>query len=390
MRRVRDGTIGILPAGALGVSFFHQLTRHLTQNDGAIFFLERQGSKSTEALRARGELIIADSGVTHRVPLTNLLPGDLLNAFEQKALPEIVLLCPNPDQLPGILNTVVQLLERMNECSELTPDFELPALVLSSNGIYYQRLRQQFIERLEESTLLGRLPDLWPDLMPRIVGRLLRGVTIQTGVRDGAGANAVYHPGPRGITRLAGGDQKLRERACELLRGRGGWFEMARHSSATRLEFDKAMVNLTANLLGQFYAIDAGGKFTPLRVRDIATAEHEAEIRELAQQVFEVGRAVRVYAPDEQFETIFAQMLETTHQHDDHMPSSLQWIDLRLRQGKLDPKLTPTEEWLLDPLIRYAHAAGLHDIGHHFEALKTRAIANLALASNRMAAETGR
>jgi hypothetical protein len=145
-------------------------------------------------------------------------------------------------------------------------------------------LRQQFIEQLEESTLLGRLPDLWPDLMPRIVGRLLRGVTIQTGVRDGGGTEAVYHPGPRGITRLAGGDQKLRERACEMLRARGGWFQLARHSSATRLEFDKAMVNLTANLLGQLYAIDPRGHFTPLRVRDIVTAEHEPEIR-LAQHV---------------------------------------------------------------------------------------------------------
>jgi hypothetical protein len=221
MRGVRDGTIGILPAGALGVSFFHQLTRELTQNDGTIFFLDREGSKSAEALRKRGELVIAGANTTHRVPLGNLAAGGLLQAFEQEALPEIILLCPNPDQLPGILNTVVQLLERMNERGELTVDFALPALVLSSNGIYYQRLRQQFIERLEESTLLGRLPDLWPELMPRIVGRLLRGVTIQTGVRDGSGAEAVYHPGPRGITRLAGGDQKLRERACELLRARG-------------------------------------------------------------------------------------------------------------------------------------------------------------------------
>ena len=123
------------------------------------------------------------------------------------------------------------------------------------------------------------------------------------------------------------------------------------------------------------------GKFTPLRVREIVTPEHEAEIRELAQHVFEVGRAVKAYAPDEQFETIFAQMLETTHQHDDHVPSSLQWIDLRLRQGKLEPKLTPTEEWLLDPLIRYAHAAGLDDTGGYFEELKARTIEKLALAS---------
>lgn len=293
MRRVREGTIGILPAGALGVSFFYHFTHGFTQNNGAVFFLERAGSKSVQALRARGELMIANGSITHRVPLANLLGNDLLDAFEHHALPEIALLCPNPDQLPGILNTVVQLLERLNEHGELTPQFELPTLVLSSNGIYYQRLRQQFVERLEESILLGRLPDLWPDYMPRIVGRLLRGITIQTGVRDGTGADAIYRPGPRGITRLAGGDQKLRERACELLRRRGGWFELARHSSPTRLEFDKALVNLTSNLLGQFYAIDAEGKFKPLRVREIVTVEREPEMRDLARHVWEVGRAVK-------------------------------------------------------------------------------------------------
>ncbi|MCI0540863.1 MAG: hypothetical protein L0Z50_37155 [Verrucomicrobiales bacterium] len=381
MRRVREGTIGILPPGALGVSFFYHLTREFAQNDGTVIFLERGGSKSAQALRARGELMIDSEGITHCVPLANLLGKNLLDAFEHHALPEIALLCPNPDQLPGILNTVVQLLERLNEHGELTPDFDLPTLLLSSNGIYYQRLRQQFVERLEESTLLGRLPDLWPNFMPRIVGRLLRGITIQTGVRDGTGAAAIYRPGPRGITRLAGGDQTLRERACDLLRSRGGWFELARHSSPTRLEFDKALVNLTSNLLGQLYAIDAEGKFKPLRVGEIVTGEREPEIRDLARHVWEVGRAVKAYAADEQFNSIFAHLLETTHQHDDHIPSSLQWIDLRLRRQKMEPKLTPTEEWLLDPLIRYAHAAGLDDTGRYFEELKERVMRKLRLAA---------
>ena len=381
MGRVREGTIGILPAGALGVSFFYYLTHRLTRNDGAVFFLERAGSQSAGARQERSEIRIAEADVIHRVALVKIAAGDLLTAFEKMAWPEIALLCPNPDQLPGILRTVVQSLERLNEYGELTPDFELPTLVLAANGIYYQRLRQQFIERLEESTLLGRLPDLWPDFMPRIVGRLLRGVTIQTGVRDGDGADAVYHPGPRGITRLAGGDQKVRERACDVLRGRGAWFELARHSSATRLEFDKGMVNLTANLLGQLYAIDERGRFTPLRVREIVTPEHEAEIRQLAQRVFDVGRAVKAYAADERFETVFAQMLETTHQHDEHVPSSLQWINLRLRQGRLEVRLTPTEEWLLNPLIRYAHAAGLDETAVFFEHLKARNMAKLELAA---------
>jgi ketopantoate reductase len=383
MQRVRPGTIGILPAGALGVALFYQLTRELTSNDGKVFFLERAASSSAEALRAKGELIISGEAKLHHVPTANLLRCDLLTAFEQNDLPEVLLLCPNPDQLPGILIEVVRLLERMNERSELTPEFEFPILVLSSNGIYFQRLRQQFIERLEESTLLGRLPDLWPDLMPRIIGHLLRGVTIQTGVRDGVGAEAVYHPGPRGITRIAGGEQSIRTRAFELLRSRGGWFELTENSSATRLEFDKAMVNLIANLLGQLYAIDVQGNFRLLRVKQIATTEHREEIRTLTRHVFEVGRAVKAYRPSESFDTILQSVLDTTHQHDEHVPSSLQWLALRLRQGQLEPKLTPTEEWLLDPLIRYAHAAELHESGEYFEALKARAIESLTLAVRR-------
>ena len=383
MGRVRAGTIGILPAGALGVSFFYHLTGRLKTDDGAVVFLDRQGSKSAEALRDKGEFTIADETQRYRVRTGERCVGSLFAQFDKGTLPEVLLLCPNPDQLPGILHTVVQLLERMGEQGELTADFDFPILVLASNGIYYQRLRQQFVEQLEEATLLGRLPDLWPDIMPRIVGRLLRGVTIQTGIRDGSGADAIYHPGPSGITRVAGGDAAQRLRAVELLRQRGGWFELAPHSSATRLEFDKAIVNLTTNLLGQFHVFGSDGSFIPLRVRDLLAPKHMPAIRELARRVFEVGQAVRVYGPDENFEKLLSSLLATSHQHDDHIPSSLQWIGLRLRQGQLAPELTPTEEWLLNPLIRYAHAAGLHDAGHYFETLKEKAIANLAAAASR-------
>src|SRR6185503_20162600 len=269
MDRVRAGTIGILPAGALGVSFFYHLTRQLTEIDGRVFFLERSGSKSAEAIRAKGQIIIepvaGDSPrpeLRRRLEVENLFRGDLISAWKRSELPEVLLLCPNPDQLSGVLATVVELLERSYEGGELKANgLGLPILILASNGIYYQRLRQLFIERLEESTLLGRLPDLWPEIMPRIIGRLLRGVTIQTGLRDGSGADVVYHPGPSGITRLAGGDEAVRERAWRILSERGVWIELAKHSSATRLEFDKAMVNLTANVLGQLYAIDAAGSF---------------------------------------------------------------------------------------------------------------------------------
>ncbi|HMJ90726.1 MAG TPA: hypothetical protein VK530_12975, partial [Candidatus Acidoferrum sp.] len=181
--------------------------------------------------------------------------------------------------------------------------------------------------------------------------------------------------------RLAGGDAWFRERTAEILRAHGGWFETAEHSSATRLEFDKALVNLTSNLLGQIYAIDEQGRFTPLRVREILKPEHEPAMRELAEHVFAVGRAVKAYGEADALEQLYRTMMETNRQHDDHIPSSLQWVDLRLRQKQLEPRLTPTEEWLIEPLIRYAHAAGLHETAAYFERLRSELLRKLTLAA---------
>ncbi|HXG47394.1 MAG TPA: hypothetical protein VNO52_07215 [Methylomirabilota bacterium] len=373
-----EGTVGILPPGALGVAFYYHLTGGLSHDDGDVFFLERPGSVSAKPLREGGELVISAGDHVHRLPARERIRGGVLECHRTHTLPEILLVCPNPDQLLGIITVCVELLERVFEEGGLWGGaLPIPIVVLSSNGIYFQRLRQIYIEKIEEATLLGRLPDLWPHLMPQIVGRLLRGVTIQTGVREGSGAATIYHPGPRGITRLAGGDEGSRQRACQILSRRGGWFELAANSSATRLEFDKALVNLTANLLGQLQAIDEHGGFRPLRVEEIVVASQQEEIRRLARAVFRVGQAVRAYGPTEDFEVVFGRMLESLYQHLTHVPSSLQWVDLRLRTGTLKAELTPTEAWLLEPLIRYARSAELEAEAAYFEELRTRLLDRL-------------
>jgi len=380
MAALVEGTVGILPPGALGVSLFYHLTGGLKRLDRGVFFLERSGSASARELRRSGELVIAAGDQVNRLPATGLIRRDLLSCHREDFLPEIVIACPNPDQLLGITTSCVELLERVYEQGELWGGaLPIPIVVLSSNGIYFQRIRQIYIEKIEEATLLGRLPDLWPNLMPQIVGRLLRGVTIQTGVREGSGAQTIYHPGPRGITRLAGGDEVSRHRAWQVLSGLGGWFELAGNSSATRLEFDKALVNLAANLLGQLYAIGDEGQFTPLRVEQIVVAAHQDEIRRLAREVFGVGKAVKAYGATEDFEAVFARMLESLYQHLSHIPSSIQWLDLKLRTSTLRPELTPTETWLLDPLVRYARSAGLDETVRFFEELRQRLLERLAL-----------
>lgn len=372
MSGILRGSVGILPPGALGVGLFYHLTDRLGRVDGTVFFLERQGSASAALLRSTGELRIADESGIHRQPLAPILRPDLAGCLASGGLPEVLLVCPNPDQLLPLLTPCIALLEQAGERGALNPaELPLPLLVLCSNGIYFQRIRQVFLEKLEESTLLGRLPDLWPDLMPAIVGRLLRGVSQQTAVREGDGAEAVYHPGPPGPTRLAGGDLANRRRAHELLAGRGGLFEIAESASPTRTEFDKAIVNLAANLLGQLASIDEQGRFQPITVREVLARIGEPGVRELARRVVEVGRAVRAYQPAENTEEIADAVIANLKRHEEHVPSSIQWLGLRLKRPGPVTEISPTELWLLEPLTHYARSAGLSDALEYFQALKS-------------------
>lgn len=401
MTPLKPGTIGILPAGALGVGFFYHLTRQLSEIDGDVFFIERRGSRSSQRLREAGCIRIAhlphaqlseshssDSDKTLSqtdticsIPTQGMLKPDLHQADE---LPEVVLACPNPDQILPLMTTAVERLVQIYESDRLQADaLAMPMLVLASNGIYFQRFRQIFIEKLEEATLFGRLPDLWPDLMPRIVSRLLRGVTIQTGVREGNGADTLYRPGPQGITRIAGGDRLCRQRCQQVLSRRGGWFESVDHQSATRLEFDKALVNLAGNLLGQLYAIDDEGQFRLLTIGDISAPEHHADMIELAHHVFQVGQRVRAYGSDDSVDAMCDRLFQISTTYAHHVPSSLQWVDLNLRQGTLKPEITPTEAWLLEPLLRYSRAADLPESAAFFEGLKQRLLKKLTQAARR-------
>src|SRR5690606_7882630 len=108
-----------------------------------------------------------------------------------------------------------------------------------------------------------------------------------------------YRPGPSGRTLLAGGDSKQRSVATATLSELGGWFEEAGARSPTRVEFDKALVNLAANVFGQLAAIGADGRFRPLTVAEIATPERHPNIRQLVVAVVRVGRSVGVYAAHE-------------------------------------------------------------------------------------------
>jgi hypothetical protein len=376
------GSIGILPPGALGVAFFYHLTQNLTRLDRPILFLGLSGSQTIKSFKTAGIIRIRDQSRVRHLPIADRIIVDLQAAYESARLPEVVLIATNPDQLFSVVDDMIALLERLHEDHLLEQEpLPFPSFIFCANGIYFQRLRQVFVEKLEESTLLGRLPDLWPNLMPKIVGRMMRGVTIQPGLRDGTGSSAIYQPGDSAVTKIAGGDATERKRCVDLLQETGAWFDLESVLSPTRIEFDKAILNLTGNLLGIIYSTDDEGDFKPLNVGQIFASEHRDDVQELAGVVLRIGKSVKAYGANESLERITADLDRIGDTLRDHIPSSLQYVSMLLSRGQLKGECTPTEEWLLQPLIKYAEAAGLHESSAYLRGLRERLVAKLTAAS---------
>ena len=374
-------TVGILPVGALGAAFYYHLTRGCTEAQDRIQFIQRRGSVNTAAIAERGTLTISSDGKVHSIKASDACRSDLVSCGQAAWLPDVLLVCTQPDQLLPVVGDYVRLLEYLHSVHGIEKALEmLPLIVLSSNGIYHERVRRFLVELLEESMLYGRLPDLWNQWMGLIVGKLIRGVTVQTGYRVGSGADAVFCAGPSARTTLAGGDAENRRRCAELLQSLGGWFEATSNDPPIRVEFDKALVNLWSNLLGQLKAIDESGEFRLLRIREIFSDCDNNELRELSGHLFAIGQAVRAYRPDEDFDQLHNNTLRISRGSGEHFPSSLKWIETQLNAGTLSPQLTPTEKWLIDPLVHYARTAGLDEAANYFSSLRQRIEQKLAFA----------
>src|SRR5215204_5721963 len=109
MSALRQGAIGILPAGALGVSLYYHLTGQLKNISEQVYFVARAGSASSQALTAEQKLRIADAQGVHELARDYLLKPDILTCTARGELPEVLIVCPNPDQLLGVITNFVEL-----------------------------------------------------------------------------------------------------------------------------------------------------------------------------------------------------------------------------------------------------------------------------------------
>lgn len=373
--------VGILPASALGVAFHTHLTAGATSPDSRVVFFDRPDSASSAVLReVGGYRRQGEGGEPIAIRGEHLFAGDLRDAARQDRLPSYLLVTTNPDQLLGVMARLVEVLVDVGKREGIDALAQrMPVTVLAANGIYYQRVRFMFVEKLEEAMSFGHLPDLWPDRLPRIVGRLLRGVTKQTGARIGSGAATIYAPGPPGETVLAGGDGATRAATVVFMQGMGLTFRDAGAQAPTEAEFDKALLNLTSNLLGQIFAIGDDGAFTPLTVGEVMAPERQPAMRALVDAILAVGKALGVYPAEKETEATWAWVLSCHQRVAGHVPSSVQNLALQAARGQVAVQTTATEAWLLHPLVQYARSRGLEREAAYFEQLEGELVARVRL-----------
>lgn len=86
--------------------------------------------------------------------------------------------------------------------------------------------------------------------------------------------------------------------------------------------------------------------------------EEHLTLLQLPLGLFQVGLRVRAYNVGDTVEEIRQTVRSASVRYGSHVPSSLQYVAIQVRQGSLKAACTPTEAWILNPLIKYARAVG--------------------------------
>ena len=375
-----QGELGIHPPGALGVAFF--------MHGNAECFVGRGGDGITQPLKQVGALNLDDQGRLRSIPLDGRIFANLLEADALDRMPEVLLVCCNPDQIGLFTGEVTRFLENLTERGRLrsVEDIrrEVPILLILPNGILSELTINTYAEQLHECVLLNRLPSLTEEMRQVLLDRVVRGVSLQAGGRRGSGAETIYVLERKGAVVFAGGGDLERERIETILTAHDYPFTHARGVPGTRIEFDKAMISIVLNVGGLIHTVKPDGELVDLRMGDLCKDSTKADfVHDITRALFDVGQAVGAYPPDARYEDIWSGHRATILAHAGHVTSSLKTFRDALARGLRQIKLFSNEEWILSPLCRYAANAGLTREESLFKSLKRRVQESMARAIQR-------
>ncbi len=346
-----DGNVGVHPPGALGVGFFSHMQ--------AECFVGRSGDGITDSIKEVGQLRLEVDGQQQIVPLRGRIFTNLLEADARDALPELLLVCCNPDQLGAFFGEVVGFLENMAGRGLLrSPDrvqHHLPILLILPNGVLFESTFNRFQSQLNESVLLDRLPGVTPDVQAAVEARIVRGISLQAGGRRGSGANTTYMLEKKGAIVFAGGGEFEQTRIASILQEHGYAFSHVPDVPATRIEFDKAMISIVLNVGGLIHMVNPSGDRIDLRMGDLCTDPEKDEfVGRVTKAVFDVGKAIGAYPPAAVLEEVWQEHRNTILKFKGHVTSSVKDFSAAIERGLDNVTLFTNEEWILTPLQQYA------------------------------------
>ena len=108
---LHEGQLGVHPPGALGVAFF--IHAH------AECFVGRGDDGITQPLKDAGRLNLDEDGRLRTIPLADRIFANLLEADARESMPELLLVCCNPDQLHLFTRELTRYLESLAERGRL-------------------------------------------------------------------------------------------------------------------------------------------------------------------------------------------------------------------------------------------------------------------------------
>jgi len=374
---LQQGNLGVHPPGALGVAFFV----HASAN----CLLGRGGNGVTSALKEKEMLRLQDNGKQRIVSLKNHNYSNLLEADALDAMPELILVCCNPDQLESFTAHLVWYLENLADRGKLTciKDIQtrVPILLILPNGVLFEQTIKTYENQLHEAILLHRLQGVSENMLPAFLDRVVRGVALQAGGRRGSGTEAVYLLERKGSLVFADGGDQERSRIETILSAHDYPFKHVCGVPGTRIEFDKGMISMILNVGGLIHMVDSQGKLLDLRMGDLCKDPTKADfVTKITQAVFDVGKAVGAYPKDASYGDVWPNHLQTILAHAGHITSSLKGFRDALTQGLDSVQLFSNEEWLLTPLSYYAAKVGLTKEEELFNSLRCQVQAAMARA----------
>ncbi len=364
---LHKGELGIHPPGALGVSFF--------MHAQAECLIGRTGDGITQTLKDAGSFNLLDTGRLRSVSLKGKIFANLLEAEALDRLPELLLVCCNPDQLGLLTGELTRFLENLAERGKLKSIEDIknrvPILLVLPNGILSELMLQTYEDQLNESRMMRRLPNVNDAMHAALIDRVVRGVSLQAGGRRGGGKDTVYLFEGKGSLVFAGGGEAERDRIEAILGSHNYPFKHARGVSGMRIEFDKAMISTVLNVGGIIHMVKDDGDLIDLRMGDLCKDPDKAEFVALVTRaVFDVGKAVGAYPNEAKYEDLWGAHRATILSFAGHVTSSVKMFRDMLAHNMKSIKLFSNEEWILTPLVRYAANAGLKDEEALFKSLK--------------------